>query len=398
MTPAPRSARRSRTGAPRRPLSWPVVAAAALTTVLAVAALAVPAEATKPGTGDAKPRGPAAPARTVDVMTRNLYLGASLTPIVTALAGGDPGRIVAAATRTWGEVQASEPEARMAAVADEIVAAKPAAVGLQEVTEWSTYAYDPATGEASDPTVVYDFLGLLMKALEERGADYRVVEGATAENFTSDPIPVLSGRPFPTEAIGLLDRDVVIVRDNVKAANAENGSFRTILGPPAFPLAIDRGWGSADLRTKRASFRFVNSHTEAFGPEEVRVGEVTELFAAQAAVAAEHGVLPTVYVGDYNSDAPDGATPGEAAYRLLASRLTDSWVAANGPAGGDTCCQDDLLTNPTSRLASRIDLVMTTPGITTTRAEVVGDEPVDLPGDVWWASDHAGVVARVVTP
>ena len=130
MTPALRSTRwslRRRTRA--------TVPVAALTTVLAVTAFAVPAEA---GPGDRRPSGtvgsPAAPARTVDVMTRNLYLGASLTPIVTALDGGDPAQIVGAATRTWGEVQASEPEARMEAVADEIVAARPAAVGLQEVT------------------------------------------------------------------------------------------------------------------------------------------------------------------------------------------------------------------------------------------------------------------------
>ena len=80
----------------------------------------------------------------------------------------------------------------MGAIADEIVAADAAVVGLQEVTTWTTFAYNPQTGAVSNPTVAYDFLDLLLDALAARGADYREVAGATANNFSSPPIPVLA--------------------------------------------------------------------------------------------------------------------------------------------------------------------------------------------------------------
>ena len=85
-----------------------------------------------------------------------------------------------------------------------------------------------------------------------------------------------------------------------------------------------RGWGSADVRVGKATFRFVNSHLEAFGipgvdAEQVRVAQVGELLAAQAAVTTQPGDLPIVYVGDYNSRAPDGAgvlaAPGRGRHR-----------------------------------------------------------------------------------
>ena len=330
-------------------------------------------------------------ARTATVMTRNLYLGADLDPIITALGSGDPAQVVGAATATWGTVQASHPAERMAAVADEIVAAKPAAVGLQEVSTWTTYPFDPATQTlAGGPTVRYDFLQLLVDALAARGVTYRAVDGATSTNFTSAPIPVVvpgSGTPYPTQAVQLVDRDVILVRDGVKATNAHHGNFVTVLQPPLAPLKVDRGWGSADLRTRLASFRFVNSHTEAFGPEEIRVAEVQELFAAQDAITAQTGALPTVYVGDYNS-----AAPAEGGYLALRSRLAD--------LGGDapTCCQEGTLTSPVPSFDERIDLVLGTAGVRGVSSYRTGTTPVDLPGDTWWASDHAGVVSTLVVP
>ncbi len=360
---------------------------------------------------DAKPGSPpgaahaAAPARTATVMTRNLYLGASLDGIIAALVTGDPTKVIGAATETWQTVQASDPAERMAAVADEIVAAKPAAVGLQEVTQWSTYAFNPQTQQVvGGPTVAYDFLQLLLDALAARGESYHAVSGATSTNFTSDPIPVLVG-PYPTQAVQLLDRDVIIVRDGVKATNAHHGNFsdQAILSlprPGQDPLPVDRGWGSADLRTRLASFRFVNAHTEAgtatIDAEALRVAEVGELFAAQQQIAEETGALPTVYVGDYNSPAPDAG-----AYELLTSQLSDLWLATHpgqpDPNPGSlTCCFGDKLDDPTNPLETRIDLILGTAGVRALSTYRVGDRPVDLPGDTWWASDHAGVVGTVV--
>ncbi len=373
----------------RRPARL-LVAALAVPLLLPLASLA-PADAhphsrpgSPPGAGHA-----AAPARTATVMTRNLYLGASLDDIITALASGDPSQVVTAASTTWRTVQASHPDARMAAVADEIAAARPSAVGLQEVSTWSTYAFDPQTQQVvSGPTVVYDFLDLLVEALAARGQHYHAVAGATSTNFTSDPIPVVTGpAPYPTQAVRLVDRDVILVRNGVKATNAHHGNFETVLQPPDAPLKIDRGWGSADLRTRLAVFRFVNAHTEAFGPELIRIGEVLELFDAQDAITKQTGALPTVYAGDYNSVAPNAG-----AYRTLRTRLSE--LGPDVP----TCCQEGTLTDPVPDFDTRIDLLLGTAGIRSVSAYRIGDRPVDLPGDTWWASDHAGIVAHVVIP
>lgn len=334
-------------------------------------------------------------------MTRNLYLGAELGPILAALATGNSSAIVGAATQTWGAVQATRPEERMGAIADEIVAADAAVVGLQEVTTWTTFAYNPQTGSVSNPTVAYDFLDLLLDALADRGADYREVAGATAHNFSSPPIPFLSGAAFPTRAVRLADRDVVIARDDVAVANARTGTYQNIVSFPfgGSVLPVARGWGSADVRVARASFRFVNSHLEAFGipgvdAEQVRVAQVGELLAAQAAIAAQAGELPIVYVGDYNSRAPDAP----AYSRLLAGVGADAWPRNHPGDAGYTCCLGATLTDPNNPLTSRIDLVLHSRDVKAPRATIVGDEPGDMTASGLWPSDHAGVVARLVFP
>lgn len=120
------------------------------------------------------------------------------------------------------------------------------------------------------------------------------------------------------------------------------------------------------------------------------MSQVRELFLAQARIAALTRVLPIVYVGDYNS-----AAPAAGAYELLDSVLDDAWGEANGSAPGYTCCQAGDLTNRESQLRERIDLVMTSPGIKARSSHRTGTTPVDLPGATSWASDHAGVVARL---
>lgn len=368
----------------------------AMTAVLGLTASAGAATGVEapPGASSAAPA-----ARTVDVMTRNLYLGADLTPVVSALGSGDQAALVGAATRTWAAVQASRPEERLAAIAEEIAEQRPAVVGLQEVTTWTTYAFDPVQRRASEPQVAYDFLELLLDELAERGVAYTEVEGATAHNFASPPIPVMAGAAYPTRAVQLADRDVIIKRADVKADNARTGQFASIIRFPFGDslLDVDRGWGSVDVRTRLATFRFVNSHLEAFGvpgvdEEVLRTLQVAELLDAQGSVARTAGDLPVVYVGDYNSDAPGGA-----AYQALVAGVgSDAWVTANRAQDGDTCCFDAGVRDPADPLTSRIDLVVVGDGVEALDAEVVGEEPSDRTGSGLWPSDHAGVVAELV--
>ncbi|MEM0964007.1 MAG: hypothetical protein AAGK21_15880, partial [Bacteroidota bacterium] len=115
----------------------------------------------------------------VRVMTQNLYLGGDLFVVAdpTLPAEQVPVRVA----QLYGTIEASDPAARMAAIAAEIAEVDPDLVGLQEVSTF--YVQSPADnlpgGAATTATAVtFDFLDLLMTALADAGADYRVVSTA----------------------------------------------------------------------------------------------------------------------------------------------------------------------------------------------------------------------------
>ena len=379
-----------------------LAAAAAALTLAATLSPAAPALA-GPASSPAADRA-AQPARTVDVMTRNLYLGADLFPVIGALTGqpGSPPLPVAAAN-VWSAVQGTNPPLRMQAIADEIATENPAVIGLQEVTTWTTYPTFPVVPGVTPGTVQYDFLELLLDALQDRGLDYREVEGATSHNFASPPIPLFVGSTTEFAAITLADRDVILARGDVTTSDPRNGNFdRKVVFSTAFgPLPVERGWGSVDVRSGLARFRFVNSHLEAFDilggdPETIREAQAAELLEEQADITVDVGELPMVFVGDYNSRAPDG----DAYQVLLEGTGQDAWTVAGGPSPGFTCCFDALVANPDRELTTRIDLVLAGDRVKPRWADVIGEDPGTdfLTGAGLWPSDHAGVVARLWIP
>ena len=99
-------------------------------------------------------------------MTRNLYLGTDLTPILTA--PSQPA-LFAAVAAAWAQVQSNDFPARAQALADEIAAAEPDLVGLQEAMLFRTDV--PPDGPATPAeTVAYDFVDLLVAALAQARA------------------------------------------------------------------------------------------------------------------------------------------------------------------------------------------------------------------------------------
>jgi len=61
---------------------------------------------------------------------------------------------------------------------------------------------------------------------------------------------------------------------------------------------------------------------------------------------------------------------------------------------GLSCCQNATLSNLTSQLSSRVDLVLVHGAAHPTEAHLVGDVPFQATPPLW-PSDHAGVVASV---
>ena len=317
--------------------------------------------------------------RELDVMTRNVYLGSSLAPAIDA---ENPTEFVIAVATIYATVQFTDFPTRAGAIADEIAATAPDLIGLQEVSLWET------TG----PTLPgVDFLDVLQDALEARGLDYTV--GAVSTNAVIGPAPlaICAVEPIGSCTVTFTDRDVILVNDNtanLEVGNPQSGLFeaQAVLPTPIGDLSFDRGWASVDGTFEGKKFRFVNSHFETEDFPAVQEAQARELLAGPAKTGGA-----VIAVGDFNS-AADGSTT--ASYSILTkSYFDDAWDVNPGDPGL-TCCQNGTLTNPTSELQTRIDLVLTHAASRALAAQVVGDVPFQAVPPLW-ASDHAGVVATI---
>jgi hypothetical protein len=156
--------------------------------------------------------------RPVPVETRNLYLGADLTP---ALLAQNPVQLALAASEIWEQVVATDFPARAQTLAAEIDDASPLLVGLQEVALWRT-ATLPGT-PATD--VAYDFLALLLDALADRGLVYNAV---VIQEEADLQAPTILGFD-----IRLTQRDVILAkavgRGELTLANPQSANYTTNL-------------------------------------------------------------------------------------------------------------------------------------------------------------------------
>jgi endonuclease/exonuclease/phosphatase family metal-dependent hydrolase len=344
--------------------------------------------------------------KTVAVMTVNLYVGADLLPAVFAIARGDPEAIVATVSETFGKVQFTDFNARAEGIAREIEAAQPDLVGLQEVTMWrSQTPADFVQGNAEH--VEYDFLAILLQALDARGLHYAVV--AQENGFDAELPGFLSEAAAAAGELSdvrLTDGEAILARTDLpvselKLSNAQTGHFVTNI---EFPISetenfvLLRGWASVDVKVRGKSFRFLTTHLEA-DSEEVREAQALEILAGPADTK-----LPVVFVADANSNANgDSTTPAYSAF--IGDGFVDPWVEAHPGSIVSTCCNAELLTNPTfldpADDEGRIDLVLyrAAGDFRTLGAELFGTNPetdrVSNGLTPIWPSDHAAVAATL---
>ena len=200
----------------------------------------------------------AGPRRPVDVMTYNLYLGGDLAPVLSAQSLPE---VVAATTGVYLQVIATDFAERAESIADQVDATHPTLVGLQEVSLWRTDT--PADGPTTPAEVVtFDFLQILLDALDERGLRYEVV--SNIDNFDGE-VPTALG--FDAR---LTDRDVILARTDLRKSQLKLSKSRAdhfennlVLESPALGrLEILRGWTSIDAKVRGKKYRFVNTHLE----------------------------------------------------------------------------------------------------------------------------------------
>ena len=342
-------------------------------------------------------------ARTITVMTRNLYLGADVAQVVAVLTDPDatPEMIIAAVSEFWAKVRFTNFPARADGIAREVAEVQPDLIGLQEAELWrSQTPADFVMGNADH--VEYDFVRILLDALAARGLHYAVAaqeQGIDIElpGFLSEA----AAEAGELSEIRLTEREVILARTDLetselKLSNAQTGHFATNIEFPDLGFVVLRGWASVDAKVRGKDFRFVTTHLEA-DDEGVREAQASEIISGPADTS-----LPVVFVADANSNANGDAT-SPAYESLINAGFVDAWFEID-PAHVSSCCADELLLSSELPIASdnegRIDLVLFRGAhdFNTLGVSLFGNtagEKVFNGVTLIWPSDHAGVAAKL---
>ncbi len=343
-------------------------------------------------------------AQEITVMTRNLYLGADLAPVIDA---ETPEEFLSAASAALAQVAASNFPERAWALAAEIVEKRPHLIGLQEV-------YDFTLNGSNGPVPFRDHLEDLMDALTAQGADYRV---AAVVKEMDIQVPLAGG------LVGVIDRDVILARGDVTTSippvalsgcrtSLDGCNYQVVatVASPVGEIAAERGFVAVDALADNVSVRFVNTHMEErqlnpLNPNPlmpaIQAAQAYELISILAFAPNPQGA-PVIVVGDINSSPKDEITI-VGPYRIVPPYMqlagagyTDAWTLRPGKPAGLTCCQAADLLNQDSMLYERIDLTFTNGiPIVLVKVNVVGNEEADKTPSGLWPSDHAGVVTRM---
>ena len=321
----------------------------------------------------------------IAVMTRNVYLGADIGPILTA---PSPAAVPVLVAQAWAQIQANDFEERAAAIAAEVHATRPDVIGLQEVALFRRQS--PGDFLIGNPqsaqTVAYDYLEILLDALEAWGLDYRV---ATAVDNIDVELPMATS-PATFDDIRYTDRDVVLVERRVEITAAASGNYAAAvpINLGGASISLRRGWNRVDLVHRGNPYHFVNTHLETDETSALVQGLQTQQLIAMVGTVG----VPTIVVGDLNGT-PDDVTD---MYGLMTGAgFSDLWAVTPGNRGpGFTCCFGSDLQG--EDLFERIDYIMAR----SPDGRVPATVGIRIVGETWTPSglrpsDHAGISANV---
>lgn len=347
----------------------------------------------------------------VKVMSRNLYLGASIFDVIE-VALADPTLLPGAVAEFWLTVQATDFETRAKAIADEIKRYKPHLVGLQEVSLYRTQTPGDFLTGSFTPNAInieLDFLEILMAELEARKLKYTVAHSVTNADVE---VPMFDeGSPSFITDLRLTDHDVILIRKDITASNLHTQNYAVHAGVPIevapgvfVPLELTRSFVAIDADVDGYIYRFVNTHLEAGVSDDFRIVQHYQMGELLGYLSTE-AEKPIILVGDLNSDPRD--TPFDAGFphgmiyppyfQAMGAGYIDTWDWSNKHTGDFTCCFDEFVSYPAAELNERIDhILLLEQGdffLDEARVVITGDEQKDMI-DGLWPSDHAGVVAQ----
>jgi hypothetical protein len=275
------------------------------------------------------------------VLTQNPYLGADLTPIITA---GTPQEYAAAVLGALDSIAANNIPERAEALAASIIERDAHLVGLQEMFAFECVESGTIPGACSlFNGAMNDHLQLTMTALDVQGGDY--LDVAVVYNLVLPTqqmidagipgLPVfLDASGNPAAFISVIDRDVILARGDVAALPvpffavcakpSDMGcNYQAIAaaaidldgpgGVDPLEIPIERGWVGVDAQVAGTWYRFVNTHLEVRYPDAtqplsafIQAAQASEMLATLAAFPMlVQGTGPQVdellIVGDINS-------------------------------------------------------------------------------------------------
>lgn len=331
----------------------------------------------------------------VKVMTRNIYVGSNID---TLMAAQNPSQVPELATYAFQMLLSTNFPERAESLAKEIARGRPHLIGLQEVSTIRVQHPGDAVYGGTVPAedVLFDYLDILLSAIQARGLDYRVA--GIIQNFDVEVPMVVGVNPLQFDDVRLTDYDVVLARHDVQVSRVSEVNYQMSLPLPGLGIEISRGYVALDARVRNKTYRFVNTHLKA-EVDLIRMAQAQELVAS-----LQNETLPVILVGDLDTPAPTGQT-----YQYLESEgLVDAWTRnlIRRNSGGFTSPHDLDLRNEEVHLYQRIDLIFVRSNVRwhgrqiigPVLAYVVGDELHDRTPSGLWPSDHAGVVAWLKIP
>ncbi|MPZ62224.1 MAG: hypothetical protein GEU93_13205 [Propionibacteriales bacterium] len=347
-------------------------------------------------------------------MTRNVYIGADIQRPVRATAGLTGNAALVALGNANHELREIVDDTnfpvRAGLLAEEIARTHPDLVGLQEVALWRSGPVQlDQIGVPNASTVDYDYLAILLGKLAARGAHYVAAHEQTesdveAPSFLGDPFV---GTMSDASDQRLTTRDVILKRvgSPVQVTGSGGSHYDAALTLPIAgqPTSFVRGYNWVDAHAGGASFRFVNTHLEAFSSD-IALAQADQLLVDLAALSPR----TTIIACDCNSDPLDSSVKPfdtvshKAPYEfIVGSGFTDQWLQwAHAEEGWTSGLSETVDDSTADRFDHRIDMVFaqssTGSALPVVRATVTGDEVSDRdPATGLWPSDHAGVLMKL---
>ena len=233
----------------------------------------------------------------IQVYAQNVYPGFDIDKIEIAFGQGQEAAIMALTNGllVLDQTDWAERADRMAA---EIAARDPDVIVLNELVTVRREGFQTVSGFlqgtpleplapywAMLPDETVDFLPVFQQALASHGLHYALVDTL---RLTDIQVPV-PGFPV-TVAARYVDRDAMLVREDVTVESAKADTFATTLQTITTQT---RGWIAADLEVHGKPWRVVGTHPNPTWAEAGKPGHITELLASLSGVTR-----PTIIAGD----------------------------------------------------------------------------------------------------